>query len=1050
MARTIREFLKLYGPLALGIVLAALWFLHTRNQDHISLVRQRQQLALDRESLIISRAVATHASDARFLARLAASALAAPPGGAPAIPAPRPADAATQGPPADSLPDPALQTLARIFVDFARSNAHFLQIRLLDSAGMERVRVDQSWSGPTLAPARQLQDKSDRYYFTDAVRGGPDTVSISRFDLNIEHGRIQTPHRPTLRFASPVVNSAGATLGVVVLNYNGQHLLDQIRNAAATLDSVTLLCDGKGFWMLGPSSDEEWGRYLDRPEATMATRFPEAWRAVAAVGTGQALTAEGLFTFATWAVSPDPTPFEPAAPDPADASGSQDAARWTVMIWAPPATLLPDWATPFTALAVLFLLLLIPGCWFLARYRVRQAEVEARLRESEERTLAISQSAQDGIVMIDDQDRVAYWNPAAERLLGYTSEEIMGRRLHPLLMPESQRDKAQAGLAGFAVSGRGPVVGQVTEFEAVRKDGSITPVEVAVSSVRLKGRWYAVGTLRDMARRKQYEAALKRSEQTSRTLLNAPEDLAMLIEPNGRIAAINETGARIYGRTPEDMTGRSLFDFLSEKRRESLRTILSQVMERAEPVRFEGEHDGRRFHASAYPVTGPDGAVEQMAVFARDVTEQRKAQAALKRSEQRFRDVSAAVGEYIWETDERDTFTFVTDDVFSILGYTSGEMLGQTPALFIAGEDLEDFQRWRADLYRLQAPFSKVELRCRDKNGRTLWLQSSGVPHFDDEGVFCGYRGADMDITDRKDAEDAIKASERKLRALAESAYDAIVMIDMHGTASFWNPAAERLFGYTEQEVMGRPIHELITPPELRDEAMAGMRRFAGTGDGDAVGAIQETEALRKDGSRVPVERSVSAFRLGGRWYAVATIRDIAERKATEARLLELATTDSLTGLFNRRRFMELAEREFARGKRYQGARTMLMMDIDHFKRVNDTHGHDVGDEVLRELARISRTALRELDILGRLGGEEFGVLLPETEAGPAMDVAERLRRAIEQTPIPTGVGELRITVSIGAATSKDDAETVETLLKRADVALYEAKQSGRNRVVAG
>jgi diguanylate cyclase (GGDEF)-like protein/PAS domain S-box-containing protein len=1049
MARTIREFLKLYGPLALGIVLASLWFLHTRNQDHISLVRQRQLLSLNRESLIISRAVATSASDARFLARLAARTLTDPQSVVPVIPMPRPAAPSTQGA-AELLPDPALQTLERIFVDFARSRAHFLHIRLLDRTGMERARVDQLWSGPAPAPAHQLEDKRDRYYFKNALEGGPDTVSISRFDLNIKHGGIETPYRPTLRFASPVVDAAGTTLSVVVLNYDGQYLLDQIRNTAAPLESLTLLCDGRGYWILGPSSDEEWGRYLDRPDATMAARFPEAWRAVAATGTGQALTSEGLFSFATMAVGPDLTPFKPAAPDSADASGSPEEARWTIMIWAPPATLRLDWSTPFTALAVLFLLVLIPGCWFLARYRVRQAEVEARLRESEERTLAISQSAQDGIVMIDDQDRVAYWNPAAERLLGYTAQEIMGRRLHPLLVPESQRDKAQAGMVGFAGSGRGSVVGQVMEFEAVRKDGSIAPVEVAVSSVRLKGRWYAVGTLRDMARRKRYEAALKRSEQTSRTLLNAPDDMAMLIEPNGRIAAINETGASIYGNAPADMIGRSLFDFLSDKRRESLRTILSQVMERAEPVRFEGEHNGRRFHASAYPVTGPDGTVEQMAVFARDVTEQRMAQAALKRSEQRFRDVSAAVGEYIWETDGRDTFTFVTEDVFSILGYTPEEMTGQTPALFIAEEDTEDFLRWRADLYRLQTPFSKAELRCRAKDGRTVWLQSSGVPHFDDEGVFCGYRGADMDITDRKDAENAIKASERKLRALAESAYDAIVMIDMHGNASFWNPAAERLFGYTEEEVIGRPIHELITPPELRDEAMAGMRQFAGTGDGDAVGAIQETEALRRDGTRMPVERSVSAFRLGGQWYAVATIRDITERKATEARLRELATTDSLTGLFNRRHFMELAEREFARAKRYQGTRTMLMMDIDHFKRVNDTHGHDVGDEVLRELARISRTALRELDILGRLGGEEFGVLLPETDAGPAMEVAERLRRAIEQSPMTTGAGEMRITVSIGAATSKGDAETVDTLLKRADVALYEAKQSGRNRVVAG
>jgi len=753
-------------------------------------------------------------------------------------------------------------------------------------------------------------------------------------------------------------------------------------------------------------------------------------------GDGQVSTPEGLFTFVTIGFAPD--------------TGDAETGNWRLMTWIPLAALSLPWATPFTGLAVLFLLTLVPGCWFLASYRVRQAEVEARLRESEERTLAISRSAQDAVVMIDDQDRVTFWNPAAEKLFGYPADEIMGQRLHSLLVPEAMRARAEAGMAGFARSGRGPVVGQVVELDALRRDGSTVPVEVGVASVQLGGRWYAVGTLRDMTRRRRYEAALRRSEETSRTLLNAPDHVAMLIEPNGGIAAINETGARLYGQEVEAMIGRTLFEFLSEERAEALRSILREIMDQARPSRFEAMREGRRYLASVYPVTGPDGAVERVAIFARDITEQRLAQAALQRSEQRFRDVSAAVGEFIWETGIDGTYTFVTDDAFAVLGHTAEELLGRSPAVFIAPDQAADFVRWRTDLYARREPFSKIELRCVTRDGDTVWLQSSGVPYRDEEGRFAGYRGADMDISERKRAEETIKTSERKLRALAEAAYDAIVMIDGQGRVSFWNPAAERLFGFAEEEAMGRPITELITPPELRDKTLTALRQLAEGEGPPSLGTLQETEAVRKDGTRLPVERSVSPFRLGGAWYAVATIRDITERKATEARLRELATTDSLTGLCNRRRFMELAEREFVRSRRYQGALTMLMMDIDHFKRVNDTHGHDVGDEVLRELARISRAALREPDVLGRLGGEEFGVLLPETDAGAALEVAERLRRAIEDAPMATAVGEMRITVSIGAATSDADADSVATLLKRADVALYAAKEAGRNRVVAG
>jgi len=161
-----------------------------------------------------------------------------------------------------------------------------------------------------------------------------------------------------------------------------------------------------------------------------------------------------------------------------------------------------------------------------------------------------------------------------------------------------------------------------------------------------------------------------------------------------------------------------------------------------------------------------------------------------------------------------------------------------------------------------------------------------------------------------------------------------------------------------------------------------------------------------------------------------------------------LATTDSLTGLFNRRRFMELCEQEFSRSIRYDRPLAMFMMDIDHFKHVNDDYGHDAGDRVLKSLAEISILALRGADVLGRFGGEEFGVLLPETDEESAREVAERLRQSIERASISINGITLSITVSIGVSILKPDMGSMESLLKKADIALYDAKQSGRNRVV--
>jgi diguanylate cyclase (GGDEF)-like protein len=165
--------------------------------------------------------------------------------------------------------------------------------------------------------------------------------------------------------------------------------------------------------------------------------------------------------------------------------------------------------------------------------------------------------------------------------------------------------------------------------------------------------------------------------------------------------------------------------------------------------------------------------------------------------------------------------------------------------------------------------------------------------------------------------------------------------------------------------------------------------------------------------------------------------------------LENLATTDGLTRLYNRRHFMERAESEFVRSHRYKRELSVFLLDADHFKDINDNHGHETGDRVLRILAETCRQSLRQLDVLGRYGGEEFVVLLPETSSSLAQEAAERLRKQIEELRLPASAGDIRITVSIGVATAGETTESVAALINQADRALYEAKRGGRNRVAA-
>jgi diguanylate cyclase (GGDEF)-like protein len=171
------------------------------------------------------------------------------------------------------------------------------------------------------------------------------------------------------------------------------------------------------------------------------------------------------------------------------------------------------------------------------------------------------------------------------------------------------------------------------------------------------------------------------------------------------------------------------------------------------------------------------------------------------------------------------------------------------------------------------------------------------------------------------------------------------------------------------------------------------------------------------------------------------------------ARLFEetrrLAITDGLTGVYNRRHFMTLATREWQRARRYHRPLAVIMLDIDHFKWVNDTYGHAVGDDVLQQVAQRCRAGLREVDILARYGGEEFVILLPDTTGAAAQTTAERLGQLIGHKPYPTAEGKLLITASLGVAHAEADISSVSALLDLADQALYAAKAAGRNRVVA-
>ena len=267
-------------------------------------------------------------------------------------------------------------------------------------------------------------------------------------------------------------------------------------------------------------------------------------------------------------------------------------------------------------------------------------------------------------------------------------------------------------------------------------------------------------------------------------------------------------------------------------------------------------------------------------------------------------------------------------------------------------------------------------------------------------------------------------------------------VINMNHTELDW-------LGYRADEVIDKRHYRDFVTPETRVAFDAAFQQVLGEGqEGSA-----ECELLCRDGTRLPVAIQATAqVAEEGFQYSRAMVFDLSERKALEARLEKQALTDPLTGLGNRRYLENQAAMEIARAERSRAPLSLIAVDLDHFKRINDTYGHDVGDVVLQAFAKLARQVLRDGDVLCRMGGEEFAVLLPDTSRNQAMQVAQRLREAVATTPARVGQdamedGTMTYSASLGVTLVSTGETTLKPAIKRADQGLYAAKEAGRNRV---
>jgi diguanylate cyclase (GGDEF)-like protein/PAS domain S-box-containing protein len=394
-----------------------------------------------------------------------------------------------------------------------------------------------------------------------------------------------------------------------------------------------------------------------------------------------------------------------------------------------------------------------------------------------------------------------------------------------------------------------------------------------------------------------------------------------------------------------------------------------------------------------------------------------------------------------WEWDVAAGRVTWSDELFRMYGYEPDafEPTYETFLEHVHPDDRESVEERNRRAFLRAEGFDDVK-RVRRPDGELFLMRTQGEVLTDAAGDVVRMIGVCEDVTDRVRADE----TQALLASIVESSNDAIFTLTRDGTVTTWNPAAERLFGWTAAEAIGRPATDIVPPVDA-----AADHRIVAAAHDSAIDSW-ETVRRRKDGTVVPVSVVVSPVRdaAGGVSGVSVVARDVTERRRIEDQLRHLAEHDALTGLFNRRRFEEELARAVDHAARYGPGGAVIVLDLDNFKHVNDTLGHGAGDELIRSVARLLHDRLRATDVLARMGGDEFAILLPHAQVEEARMLARDIVQAVREHDLVLSGQRLRVTTSLGGTIV--DAETGEggALLAAADAAMYAAKDAGRDRAV--
>jgi diguanylate cyclase (GGDEF)-like protein/PAS domain S-box-containing protein len=742
--------------------------------------------------------------------------------------------------------------------------------------------------------------------------------------------------------------------------------------------------------------------------------------------------------------------------------------------------------------------------------RARVAELEARLaaypaletalRESELRYSSVVMALDTGVVLQDADGSIQSWNASAERILGLNADQLQGRTsMDPrwwAIHEDGSPFPGETHPAMVTLRTGQPCDNVIMGVH--KPDGTLTWIKVGSRPLfhpDAAKPYAVVASFTDITDRKQLEEKLREREAQFRLLMTSSLDAVLLTAPDGQIFMANPAAIEMFGYTEEELYagGRDLIIDSADLRLEPMLT------ERTRTGMFRGELNHRRRDGTILPAEISSAVFQdrhgnkRTSLIIRDISERKRAEQALRESEERFARVfrSSPVGISI-TTLADGRLIDINESCERILGYTRAEIAGRTTTELGIWQHSDDRSRV-VQVLREQGSYRNWGTQFVNKSGQMRdalvsmeRIEIRGEPSlltmvYDITEWRQLERERDWLITRLNQSLERTDVLYHIASLLNRSYETQEVLQTVVDSAATILPANRTIL--ITVDIAAQQVRQRLEggPGAVRDSTISftelwnGLSGVAlrehrpvlspkGIVDDRESEAVRHRRAQEQAGSIVVVPL-LTQTTLSGTLTAINQLdeldfskQDIAlltavaqqaasviERAQLLSELRYQATTDGLTQLLNRRAWLGHAERAVAAAQRSLRPLAIILLDADHFKQVNDTYGHDIGDVVLQMIAECCRRTVRKSDIVGRYGGEEFVILLPETDGTAAWEIAERVRNVVANEHISIPHQSLTVTISLGVAIAQGETIELSTTLSQADQALYRAKQAGRN-----